>query len=239
MRAQIAASIALAVCCECLSLPRAAPQRLSSSTTRRSLLVAAPAAIWLPTRSQPAVAADPYDGLAARLAAPVVAEAGDGNSMQGRPEPPLPGWMAGRWRCEQTLTAFTLPLGVEYIGAPGRPISEAEASAAQTRSQIGKPVALELRFDAVEGGARENRAHNSRARLDAFAGRSVTKRVQPCAAAGVDSPALACTLVEFTGPVSQKQIVNSLKVATRPAAEGAQPAVIYSECEREWQAASR
>ena len=76
--------------------------------------------------------------------------------------------MVGRWRCEQTLTSFTTPLGVEFIGAPGRPLSEAEASAAQTRAQVGKPVALELRYDAVEGGAREDRAHNAQARLDAY-----------------------------------------------------------------------
>lgn len=43
---------------------------------------------------------------------------------------------------------------------------------------------------------------------------------------------LACTLVEFKGPVSQKQIVNSLRVATRPAADGAPPSVIYSEFTR-------
>ena len=123
-----------------------------------------------------------------------------------------------------------MPLGVEFIGAPGRPLSEAEASAAQTRAQIGKPVTLELRFDAVAGGAREDRAFNSRSRLDAFAGRPVTKRSQACAVAGVDSPGLACTLVEFKGPVSQKQIVNSLKVATPPATEP--PAVLYSEFTR-------
>lgn len=161
---------------------------------------------------------------------PVVPEAGD--KPASGPVPPLPAWMVGRWRCEQTLTTFTLPLGVEFIGAPGRPRSEAEASAAQTREQVGKPVTLELRYDAVEGGAREDRAHNARARLDAFAGRTVTKRAQPCAAAGVDSPGLACTLVEFAGPVSQKQIVNSLRVAMRPATDGAPPSVIYSEFTR-------
>ena len=199
---------------------------------RRSIVFAAAAAACLanaPTR--PALAADPYQEIRARLAAPIVSEAGDGNAMAGRPEPTLPAWLSGRWRAEQTLTEFNLPLGVQFIGAAGRPLSEAEASAAQTRAQIGKPVTLELRFDAVADGARENRAFNSRSRLDAFAGRSVTKRSQACAVAGVDSPGLACTLVEFTGPVSQKQIVNSMRVAT-PSEGTAAPAVVFSEFTR-------
>ena len=170
--------------------------RSLSTSCRRSVLVGAPLALWLP---KAAAAADSFESLATRMRQPVVPEAGD--KPASGPVPPLPAWMVGRWRCEQTLTTFTLPLGVEFIGAPGRPRSEAEASAAQTREQVGKPVTLELRYDAVEGGAREDRAHNARARLDAFAGRTVTKRAQPCAAAGVDSPGLACTLVEFAGPV--------------------------------------
>ena len=143
-------------------------------------MLAAAAAACLPSAPRPALAGDPYQELCARLAAPIVSEAGDGNAMAGRPEPMLPAWLSGRWRAEQTLTDFNMPLGVQFIGAAGRPLSEAEASAAQTRAQIGKPVTLELRFNAVAGGAREDRAFNSRSRLDAFAGRSVTKRSQAC-----------------------------------------------------------
>ena len=194
---------------------------------RRSIVLVAAAAAWLPSVPKAALAADPYQELRARLAAPIVSEAGDG-TMAGRPEPPLPAWLSGRWRAEQTLTEFNMPLGVQFIGAAGRPLSEAEASAAETRAQIGKPVRLELRFDAVGDGAREDRAFNSRSRLDAFAGRSVTKRSRACAVAGVDSPGLACTLVEFKGPVSQKQIVNSMRVATP--SEGT--AVVFSEFTR-------
>ena len=193
------------------------PSGLTQRASRRSVIaapLAAPlASLLLPPC--PAVAADAFDELTGRLEMPVVPEAGDGNAMQGKPEPKLPAWLAGRWRCEQTLTAFTTPLGVQYIGAPGRPISEAEASAAETRAQIGKPVALELRFDAVQGGAVESRAFNARSRLDAFAGRPITRASQPCALAGVDSPGLACTYIDFTGPVVQKQIVNSMRVAAR------------------------
>ena len=228
--AQGRAAVVLAVlvgCCEGLELARTScgssgPGPGPRTSGRRSVLLGAPLALcWRPGA---ACAAESYESLAVRLRQPVVQEVGEKPTSGA--EPPLPAWMVGRWRCEQTLTSFTMPLGVEFIGAPGRPLSEAEASAAQTRAQVGKPVALELRYDAVEGGAREDRAHNAQARLDAFAGRAVTKRARPCAAAGVDSPGLACTLVEFKGPVSQKQIVNSLRVATRPATDAAGPSVI-------------
>ena len=187
-------------CCEGLGLARTScgpsgPGPGPRTSGRRSVLLGAPLALcWRPGA---ACAAESYESLAARLRQPVVQEVGEKPTSGA--EPPLPAWMVGRWRCEQTLTSFTMPLGVEFIGAPGRPLSEAEASAAQTRAQVGKPVALELRYDAVEGGAREDRANNAQARLDAFAGRAVTKRARPCAAAGVDSPGLACTLVEFKG----------------------------------------
>ena len=67
-------------------------------------------------------------------------------------EPPLPAWMVGAGGTEQTLTSFTTPLGVEFIGAPGRPLG-GRGQRGATRTQVGKPVALELRYDAVEGGA--------------------------------------------------------------------------------------
>ena len=172
------------------------------------------------------MAGDPYTELRMRLEAPSVQQVGE-SPMRERPL--LPAWMAGRWQCEQTLQRFTTPLGVQYIGAPGRPISEAEASAAETRSQIGKPVSLELRFRAVPGGAVEERDYNARSRLDAFAGREVVRASQTCAAAGVDSPGLDCTLVDFKGPVSQKQIVNSLRIALPP---GEQPGFVSTDFTR-------
>ena len=179
MRRRTTTALALLVgCCEGLQLGEAAGGLRTSC--RRSVLLGAPLALWRPGA---AAAAESYESLATRMRQPVVPEVGE--KPASGPEPPLPAWMIGRWRCEQTLTSFTLPLGVEFIGAPGRPLSEAEASAAQTRAQVGQPVTLELRYVAVEGGAREDRAHNAKARLDAFAGRPVTKRAQPCAAAGV------------------------------------------------------
>lgn len=139
-----------------------------------------------------------------------------------KPEiPVLPSWVAGRWRCEQTLQRFTTPLGVQFIGAAGQPVAEAEKSAAETRAQVGKPVQLELRFAALEGGgAVEERRFNAQSRIDAFAGRKVVREVQPCAVTpGADILAArpaACTLVEFRGPVTQKQLVTSVQQAETP-----------------------
>ena len=164
--------------------------------------------------SAPAIAADTsaYAELRGRMDAPIVVEASDSLTSAGR-QPRLPAFMAGRWMCEQTLVGFRTPLGVQYIGAPGRPLSEAEASAAQTRAQIGKPVSLELRFENVDGGALEDKAFNARSRLDAFAGRPVVRSSQSCAAAGVDAQGIDCTFVDFIGPVSQKQMVGTARVA--------------------------
>ena len=85
-------------------------------------------------------------------------------------------------------------------------------------------MALELRWAvAPEGGAVEDRAFNARSRLDAFAGRQVVRSSTTCAEAGVDAPGIACTFVDFNGPIVQKQFVNSVKVALAapPQAEGA------------------
>ena len=206
-----------------LSLVVTSALALSSSsmaalTSRRGALIIGASGLCLPA-CQPAAAADQYNELRARLEAPTVRQLGDAVM---RDEPLLPAWLAGRWRAEQTLDRFTTPLGVQFIGAPGRPISEAEASAADTRRQIGRAVNLELRFSAVEGGAVEDRAYNARSRLDAFAGRAVVRSSQQCTDAGVDKgPGLACTLVDFLGPVQQKQLVTSMRVAASPAAAGA------------------
>jgi len=125
-------------------------------------------------------------------------------------EPLYPQWLVGRWQCTQTLTSFTTPLGVQFIGAAGRPLSEAEASAAQTRAQIGVPISLELRWKSSGDGAVEDRAFNAKSRFDAFAGRAVVKESRPC---DTDPQAVACTFLDFKGPVSQKLLINGLRVA--------------------------
>ena len=94
-------------CCEGLQLGAAAggPRTGGLKTScRRSVLLGAPLALWL--RPGAAAAAESYESLYNRMRQPVVPEAGE--KPASGPEPPLPAWMVGRWRCEQTLTSFTL-----------------------------------------------------------------------------------------------------------------------------------
>ena len=93
------------------------------------------------------------------------------------------------------LTSTTL-----LAGAAGRPVSEAEASAAETRAQLGKAVRLRVRYKRDGAGAREDRPYNTQQRLDAFAARPVVAKAQSCQEAGVSDnggTTAACTLVEF------------------------------------------
>ena len=156
-----------------------------------------------------------YTVLQSRLEVPVVKS--PGFSPSGSTLPALPEWVVGDWEATQTLVRFSTPLGVQYIGAPGRPLSEAEASAAQTREQIGKPIALNLRFSSYRGGAAEDRAFNAMSRYDAFAGKPVVREAASCEAGNAAADLLAgqpqaCTVIDFKGPVQQKLLVNALRV---------------------------
>ena len=197
--------------------------------SRRSLGLA-PALALLPARD---AAAASFGMMSARLDAPLLQEPDISPTVDATAS--LPAWLIGRWQCTQTLQAFSTPLGLRFIGAPGQPIDEAEATAAQTRAQIGKPVTLELRFKADgKGGAVEDRAFNAQSRLDAFAGRKVVRSAEACEAeasrirdgrSASDVRArrlIACTIVDFKGGgATQKVLVNAFSVARRPLDGGA------------------
>lgn len=209
-----------------------ASEPLRSPTRRLACQLAASLATPLAWAAQPSPAvgaADAFSELSSRLDAPLVMQPSS-LTMAGREAQALPPWIAGRWQATQTLERYSTPQGIQYIGAAGRPISEAEASAAQTRAQIGKAVSLELRWKmSASGGAVEDRSYNVRSRLDAFAGRAVVRSAKSCADAGVDAPGTACTFVEFKGPIQQKTIVTSVRAATPAAADGASaPAAFVS-----------
>ena len=80
-----------------------------------------------------------------------------------------------------------------------------------TRAQLGRPVKLEVAF----GPQHEERAANTAARLNAFAGREVVKRARDCEASDggllAGQPA-ACTLIEYSGPIDQKSLINRVRV---------------------------
>jgi hypothetical protein len=185
----------------------------AGAASRRAIMASAPAAAFFTSALLPlapaAAGTDLSADLLARLDEPVIKSPGF-TPQAASAEPLYPQWLAGRWQCTQTLTSFTTPLGVQFIGAAGRPLSEAEASAAQTRAQIGVPVSLELRWKPSDDGAVEDRAFNAKSRFDAFAGREVVRESRPCDS---DPQAVACTFLDFKGPVSQKLLINSLRVA--------------------------
>lgn len=194
---------------------------------RRNVLVLTTPFI-LPT--QHAAAASPFDNLVGRLEASIVKEP---DVTPNADAPSLPPWIIGRWQCTQTLQKFTTPQGVEFTAAPGQPVREAEKSAMETRAQIGRPVELELRYQADRrGGATEDRAFNARSRFDAFAGRPVVRTSEACesensriregrSAADVRAGRLvACTIIDFKGGgATQKVLVNSLRVAVSPSGQ--------------------
>ena len=195
--------------------------RPHSCVSRRCLALAP---LTLLPNACKAAGAGTFDELQARMEARLVKEPDVAPNAAGASS--LPSWLIGRWRCTQTLTYFTTPQGVQFTAAPGQPVSEAEKSAAETRSRIGRPVELELRYLADgKGGAMEDRAFNARSRFDAFAGRPVVRSSAACeaedsrikdgrSAADVRAGRLvACTLIDFKGGgATQKVLVNSLRV---------------------------
>ena len=217
--------------------------RPHSGVSRRGSLALAPL-ILLPNECK---ASGTFDELRSRMDARLVKEPDVTPNAAGVLS--LPSWLIGRWRCTQTLTSFTTPQGVQFTVAPGQPVSEAEKSAAETRSRIGRPVELELRYRADgKGGAMEDRAFNARSRFDAFAGRPVVRSSAACeaedsrikegrSAADVRAGRLvACTLIDFKGGgATQKVLVNSLRVGVSEsdsAGTGGGESVAFSEFTR-------
>ncbi|CAK9105403.1 unnamed protein product [Durusdinium trenchii] len=82
-----------------------------------------------------------------------------------------PPWMEGRWRVVQTLEGYAAPMGKQFLANGQSAVAEKVLS--EQQSQLGKPVSFELRNNIVE-----DRAFNTRAKLNAFAGREVVKSVE-------------------------------------------------------------
>eukprot|EP00435_Cladocopium_sp_Y103_P045381 s1159_g13.t1 len=138
-----------------------------------------------------------------------------------------PSWMEGRWRVEQTLQGYAAPLGKPYL-ANGQS-AVAEKVLAEQQSQLGKPVTFELRYIRTQrNNIVEDRAFNTRAKLNAFAGRDVVKSVEyvdvpdntrESATQGGNGPEdpLRTVVVNFKGAV-QKIFITALQFET--AADG-------------------
>ena len=201
-----------------------APAILSFSSSQKSTATWPPRAADIATKSSAAIPRysrttpaeeeedyDSYDGIRTRLESPVLKL--PPTPQQDIDEPLYPRWLVGRWQCTQTLTAFSTPLGVEYLSAAGQPLSEAEAVAAQARAQIGVPVTLELRWQLSEdrSGAKEDLAFNAKSRADAMAGRAAVREARSCKAN--PQAAVACIALDLQGTEgSQQLLINGLRV---------------------------
>jgi len=138
----------------------------------------------------------------------------------GTDNTPYPGWLQGTWKLKQTLVAVETPLGLAYAGGPNGVESIAEKSMAESRSKLGIPVELQVRYVPSNGITVEDRLYNTRQRLDTFAGRSVVAQVEYAdtkasnraafqAATGRDNDPLETTFIRYKGPAAQKVFVTA------------------------------
>jgi hypothetical protein len=127
----------------------------------------------------------------------------------------FPDFMAGEWSVTQTLLDAKTPLGLKFIGGPNASEKIATDTIKEAQKQIGKPVALRLRYIPTKWGVAEDRLFNARQRLDAFAGKPVVASVEYAnvggsnrqsvlAMGGTENDPLQTTFVRFKGPAAQK-----------------------------------
>ena len=132
-----------------------------------------------------------------------------------------PAWLEGTWQVTSTLYAFRAPLGSRFLGGSSPEINE--RSAAEAAVQTGKPIRYLLRFERLPSGkVREDRLFNQQQRLDAFAGRSVVKRIQYVAIDRGEKTKELNTLVYFAGGLAGKTF------STRRRYEAVGPQVRFS-----------
>lgn len=150
----------------------------------------------LTSNSSPATAA-PSSTIADRLSMPVLQQ-------QGVKQPSLfggqgslyddlffPTWMQGEWLATSTLTGFEAPLGPKFLAGPsGARLDVAEATIRQQQSKIGSsigpyplkwlkiypPRSSSKSAESTKSFVVEDRAFNTKSRLNAFAGRPVRCR---------------------------------------------------------------
>lgn len=89
-----------------------------------------------------------------------------------------PSWLAGEWDAVQTMIDTSTPLGLKFVGGPNGSESIATESVKEQKKQINVPVSLKLRYVNTKFGVAEDRLFNTKARLNAFAGRNVVASVE-------------------------------------------------------------
>lgn len=213
-------------------LPRHRPKNVDLSLTRRVWLergflavISSPyIEILHPVPASAAVASSTPSGyveISERLTANSLQQIPSSQAFNsGTDNTPYPEWLKGTWRLKQTLVAVDTPLGLSYAGGPNGVESIAEKSIAESRSKVGVPFELQVRYITSNGMVVEDRLYNTQQRLDAFAGRSVVAQVDyadtrasnraafQAVTQRVDDP-LETTYIRFKGPAAQKSFVTA------------------------------
>jgi hypothetical protein len=132
----------------------------------------------------------------------------------------FPSFLQGEWDVTQTLVQANTPLGLKFVGGLNADLSIAEKTMTETRSQIGTPVQLKLRYNPTKWGVAEDRIFNTQARLNGFAGKNVvasvnyadvggSNRKSVLALGGTENDPLQTTMTYFKGPAAQKSFLIS------------------------------
>jgi len=144
------------------------------------------------TSSAPPATAAPATTIADRLSMPVLQQPGVkqpslfGGQASFYADLFFPTWMQGEWQATSTLTGFEAPLGPKFLAGPsGSRLDVAEATIRQQQSKIGSSIGpYPLKWlsihppfsnsaDSKKTYVVEDRAFNTKSRLNAFAGRTV------------------------------------------------------------------
>jgi len=166
-----------------------------------------------------AAAADPSRLLIERMAAGALQQMPSSASASGVDNTYYPDWLEGTWDATQTLVDVSAPLGARFLGGPNGDESIAAKSLAETRSQLGKPIPLKLRYVRTPWGVAEDRVNNYVERLNGYAGRVVvasadyadvraSNREAVLKNGGSPSDPLQTVFVRFKGPAAQKTFLT-------------------------------
>ncbi|KAG7336487.1 hypothetical protein IV203_027536 [Nitzschia inconspicua] len=215
----------------CRSDPWPSCQLGKGSSSRRSFcskvaggVTAHTATSWGSLVGNPAAAnaASPIKDIAGRLTSDTLTlpPPSSASELNGIDNTYYPSFLQGEWDVTQTLVDVQAPLGLKYLGGPNANLEIATKSFDDSKSKIGKPVKLRLRYVPTKWGVAEDRIFNNQERLDAFAGRSVVasvsyadvggcNRQSVLALGGTSDDPLQTTITYFKGPAAQKSFLTS------------------------------
>eukprot|EP00419_Tripos_fusus_P007937 CAMPEP_0172678288 /NCGR_PEP_ID=MMETSP1074-20121228/15294_1 /TAXON_ID=2916 /ORGANISM="Ceratium fusus, Strain PA161109" /LENGTH=333 /DNA_ID=CAMNT_0013496299 /DNA_START=24 /DNA_END=1025 /DNA_ORIENTATION=- len=90
-----------------------------------------------------------------------------------------PTWMQGNWHVQAVQTDYLAPMGLQYVGNSGSTPGMAVQTLKEQQSRLGEKSEYDLAYMLSKSKhVLEDRKFNSAARINAYAGRKVVKRVE-------------------------------------------------------------